>query len=275
MRTGVHDMTRLTATLLIGRMRNRALFELMTIGADRLNRSQLCRLLTVKLAVTGLALPLAHGLVLTAAGQNILMAGCAGHGHGRTGRLGYVGRMTARTGRQLSGGMAGKGGRSEHLTVTALTDIDFGPDQLVGVVAAMTIVAQTAFAFGHLRMGLGHHQAVIAMAGIARLGLCSRQKRSIGIPMKRRMALGAALLGKRLVRKAEIRRHRQIGMAGHTAGAGHLRRLRRRIMRRMTARTRQLRSLGMGSKTTLGIDRIGMAYAAQDFLRLAQQGRLH
>jgi hypothetical protein len=72
-------------------MRNRPLFELMTIGADRLDRGQLCWPLAVKLAMAELAFTLTYGCMPTAAGQNLLMAGRAGNGHGRTGRLGHMG----------------------------------------------------------------------------------------------------------------------------------------------------------------------------------------
>lgn len=63
-------------------------------------------------------------------------------------------------------------------------------------------------------------------------------------------------------------------MTGDTAGPGHLRRLRRRVMRGMTARAHQVGSLGMGGKTAQGIDLIRVTRAAQGLLRSAQEGRL-
>jgi len=255
-------------------MRNGPLFELMTIGAGRFDRGQLCRPLAVKFAMAALAFTLTYRGMPTATGQNILMAGPTGNGYGRAHRLGHMGRMTTGAGRQLRGGVAGKNGGGEYLAMTAATDLGFRFDELVGMLAAVTVVAKPAFALGHLRMGLGHHLAVIGMAGIARLGLSGRQERFIGIRVKRGMAIGTALLGKRLVRKAESRRQRQIGMTGHTTGTGHLRRLRRRVMRRMTARARQVSSLGMGGKTAQGIDLIRVTRTAQGLLWLAQEGRL-
>jgi hypothetical protein len=72
-------------------MRNGPLFELMTIGADGFDRGQLCRLSTVKLTMAAPAFTLTYRGMPTAAGQHIRMAGRAGHGHGRTGRLGRMG----------------------------------------------------------------------------------------------------------------------------------------------------------------------------------------
>jgi hypothetical protein len=99
--------------------------------------------------------------------------------------------------------VAGKNGGGEYLLMTAATEVGFRLDELVGMVAAVTVMTKPAFALGHLRMGLGHHPAVIGMAGIARLGLSGRQERFIGIRVKRGMAIGTALLGKRLVGKAK------------------------------------------------------------------------
>lgn len=150
------------------------------------------RFLAMELSVALRTFARGHWLVRTAgpAQDDVVMAFDAGDGHLRTACFGFVRRMAGGAGGQFVGAVAGKGVLLvELLGMTGLAQNVFALHQQIGVVAAMTIMAQQAFAHSQAGVRLADHLLMVFVAGVARLRLGFGQQRQVGAVVESAMTV--------------------------------------------------------------------------------------
>ena len=272
---GMRHVTGLAFACLVGWMLDRPRIELVAVGALGADSRQLGRFVAVELRMAVLALAFLDRHVLAGAGNHILVAGRASDGDVAPGQLGLVWAVAGTASRKLVRLVRGEGAFGIELVgVATATDLVFGLDQKLGLVAAVAVVAEQAFAFGHARMGLVDLLAMVLVALVAGLGLVGRLYGIIRILVEAGMAVAAATLHVGLVRMLEAGGVRQLVVTGHTHLATDLRQLCRSVVGIVTAAALDLLSVSMAWGADVGIDLVLVAGAAQLSLRKAHHRRL-